>query len=242
MVERNNNICGLLILFDIIDSTKRKEEFRNDWLAHTQGLYDLVGSFSTDVGSLFGKRPRRKEVCKYIGDSVLLFFPTFENQITSAILKSVLDKIERFRAEVRDTEELSKMGLKAVTTVCNDVVLFQTTDILGIEIDMSFRLEAFAGASHILVNERFKEILGTGNDGYKLVPCQRNLKGIGERTFFALTNIQLLEQTIPYLVAHSKESGVMLELFQCYIQSMTATANLAVAGEEAEGGDHEWGK
>lgn len=245
-MDDSRNEAGLLILFDIVDSTPRKSQYADSWLKQTQDLYHRAGSFSTTVVQILGTL-RTTQINKPIGDSVLLFFPIELEKITSPELKKVLTEIDKFRAAIFETENLEKMGLKAVASVCKEIVLFRGADILGVDVDKAFRLEAFAGRSHIIVDEEFRRILHNENDGYEVVECKRILKGISKEatTFFALTNILNLEQTIPFMETGSKDSGIMLELFKSYINSklvITQESHANKSGVISKENEDDWSK
>ncbi len=176
--SKDNYICGYLILFDIIDSTKRKEKYKKDdeWLEHLNLFYSEFYQFSNQLIKKITEEVKKitflddKAVIKTIGDMGFLFLP-FEKQKTPNydeekkegipnISKLILEKTMNFCNYKSGIPELK---LKTIITYLYQVFLINLNkgenkfDIVGKGIDFSFRLEGFANSSCIILNKYLVE-------------------------------------------------------------------------------------
>jgi class 3 adenylate cyclase len=155
--------AGVVVLFDIMDSTRRKLDSYEGWALQTATVYRAFGRFTRDVArSLKGGEPSPK----LIGDGLMCFFPLAESHdvdLPESQAFSILRRVVAFRREVHDGDDalLGGMRLRSVVTFLRGV-----RDVAGERInrgvDFTFRLEKFGDARSILVNTAFREALTDG--------------------------------------------------------------------------------
>lgn len=262
--EINEKTCnGFFILFDIKDSTARKEEYGKvlKWAHQTEKVYVVFKKLCEDIennGNL------DLVVTKSLGDGFFGFFKSSDSKGTAinqtpapGQANIVFEKSLRYREEIHaETELFGNMRLKSVITYLTDIAVIplekgngDEKDALGRGIDFSFRLEKFADATHIVINEMMAKALGvdvakktsfhaSGQDLFP-IPVRKRLKGWqdphGEQ-FFLLTSVGMIQEASDQ-VPSPFEQDVKTELFEFYIKNTP----LPINDQEAEATIRTWG-
>ena len=151
-----------------------------------------------------------------------------------------------WREMVHAADDLSGLRLKTVLTYLTGIYPLRhpdtentdqgrVVDVVGRGIDFSFRLEKFAGATHIVINDMFlqglKDSIQKDKEqdkplcdcfhkygGYEVIPCKRAMKGWsdpGGELFHILVNLETLEKEVT-LTPSVYDGGVFVELFNIY--------------------------
>ncbi len=180
-------VSGYLVLFDIVNSTSRKEEYRsldNNWLNHFNIFYKDFSAFANNLINKVASKVKEindeelnfikeKIILKTIGDIGFLFLP-FENQeITYKnkkadphIAQLILEEVIRF---LHSPSAIPDLKLKTIITYLYEVYLVapifiegktkSEMDIVGKGVDFTFRLEKFANSSCCILNKYFFEAI-----------------------------------------------------------------------------------
>ncbi len=237
---------GFLLLYDIKDSTARKREYKNRWIDHTKALYQafrrLCLSMRDDL------EIKGTPIIKFKGDGLMAFFPTSaasnsssDDRAPTEASMTLLRQAYLFRetVHVEMAELLGDMRLKAVVcylTGISRVGKGSGKDVLGRGVDFAHRLETYADASHIVVNdmlyrvlpqhddEGHRGILMNGADDLQSrlygVECSKVVKGWeGEQKLWLLTNQELIETTMENMSPSPHDSNALAELFCYYVKS-----------------------
>ena len=184
--KKFQRVNGYLILFDIVDSTKRKMKYvqvGNHWTEHLQNFYTNFTSFSDNLINDIKNKLFLKDssVIKVIGDMGFLFLPfksydvvTENKEAIPAISKLILEKVFEF---IKGQGPIPELRLKTIISYICDVYIVdlyvndtnKQKDIVGAGIDFSFRLEKYANSSCIVLNKYFynsiTEYLDLNEDG-----------------------------------------------------------------------------
>lgn len=241
--QRTHN--GFLLLFDIKDSTARKREYKNRWIDHTKALYAAFRRLCLSMRKEL--EIEGKPVIKFKGDGLMAFFPTSSASSSTTDCRApteasmtLLRQAHIFRETVHVdmSELLGEMRLKAVICYLNGISAVgkgPNADVLGRGIDFAHRLETFADASHIVVNEMFyrglpqhsehkqRGILIDGPNGLRTklfgVECNKVVKGWeGEQRLWLLTNQELIETAMENISPSPYDSNALAELFCYYVK------------------------
>ncbi len=269
--EAKKRCNGFLILFDIKDSTARKREYKDRWVAQTGALYDAFTAMCVDVS-----RELSLELLniKFRGDGLMAFFKSSDasrkaaderapSEASLSLLRSALE----FRSEVHigRADELGDMRLKTVLTYLTGIYPVsikgdgdsghgQGYDVLGRGIDFAHRLETFGDASHIVVNDWLYESLPMVEESVEVIwqehnrlrldgiRCKKRIKGWEQpEPFWLLTDQNMIRETIEYLPASPYENDVRAELFRYYI-AKSDQIGASEAPLEADNVRKKWGK
>lgn len=151
--------AGVLVVFDIIDSTARKKRNATTWSIHTATVYAAFRRFTNDTARIFKTTPSRK----LVGDGLVAFFPLAEEHdrdLTEEDAAKVLRKVLAFRRSIHADPKgiLAGLRLKSVATYLRAV------HALGDEfgnrgVDFSFRLEKYGSPESLVVNDAFFDAL-----------------------------------------------------------------------------------
>ena len=118
---------------------------------------------------------KKGPVIKNIGDSCIAFFPCEKSRdkesakAISRITEDIFARVMEWRERVHATEDLLELRLKVVLTYLTGIYPLRHKeasteechaegdiyDMVGRGIDFSFRLERFAGATHVVLNNMF---------------------------------------------------------------------------------------
>ncbi|WP_440224964.1 hypothetical protein ACQQ2N_06910 [Dokdonella sp. MW10] len=207
--------AGLAILLDIIGSTRRKQTQRN-WQLHTECLYEAFSNFCKDVSASF--ESIGSPIVKFVGDGLLAYFPLIRASSKvkgnvappSSFYEQFVHRVIEFREMVHDSlgEKIGHVRLKAVVAFLNDIAVVGRDvddpdkcpghDVLGRGIDFLFRLEKFAGSSHVILNAELARATTWASDSTqasrqapRLMRCERNMRGWehkGPQDFFVLVS------------------------------------------------------
>lgn len=222
------DICGFLILFDIKDSTVRKQRLQLKWYHQTELIYSLFSEFVENLGIEAGLE---KLVLKYIGDGLMAFleFRPDQEKPLSDVTKMVFDMATQFVLEkVYDdnAEALDNMRFKSVFSYVKAHPVSYSDDrdskkdVIGNDIDLAFRLEKFADDTHFIINAAFAEQLGDKNQTYcvrknvfNFVRCAKKVKGFEAlQEFYALCDIHHLQNTVAYKEYSASREDITEEL------------------------------
>ncbi|MEY3200793.1 MAG: Adenylate and Guanylate cyclase catalytic domain [Pseudomonadota bacterium] len=239
---------GFLVLFDIKNSTARKRQHRHSWIDQTTLLYS---AFTRLCRSIFEEcKLDRDPVIKFKGDGLMAFFETSTSSTCEndqlapqhATL-ALLRQTHLFRESVHHdmSAKLGGMQLKAVICYLNGISRVgddanKTADVLGRGIDFAHRLEAFADASHIVVNDMFYRALRQDDASpihahgdtspLHAIACDKVIKGWpDEQRLWVLTNPALIEAAANCLSPSLYEANALSELFRFYVQQKMDARN-----------------
>lgn len=224
---------GYCILFDIIDSTKRKRIY-DFWINHVEMTEaftkELMRKIHNEIINNVVSEKHSKEIKtfhKSLGDGFLIFINSpfdyhkdtkniddeghkkYTEKTSKLILDIIIKEYLAFKSENKrknNSKDLEDLEMKIVITYLTNIYCKglkeekgsvesdrNIEEVLGRGIDFVFRIEKFAGTSHIMVNEMFyktiKPILNSDN-GYFCQEVERYLKGWPKdpQTFYMLSN------------------------------------------------------
>lgn len=225
---RDSQRKGFVILFDIIDSTKRKEN--HSWVGETQLFNNTVNNFFDHAITIIGDNGVKEEHCiKFMGDGCMLFLslkPTCKTRELKSVAKDLFRKCCTLTSELQNSyrEELNQMGIKTVITYAHKEALFikshhGTADYIGKDIDLAFRLEPHSGRTHLIANEEFVEHFADEKpshgksrsvtymlDGYDCISCSKELKGLGIVKLYILSKISSMQENVIGSVIKSSDN------------------------------------
>jgi len=254
MVKLKNSLqdhCnGYCILFDIIDSTKRKKSNHN-WHYQTEALYDSFFELVKKLKDILNEY-ENSPVIKLLGDGMFVFFETSKSgcteddkkppeKVTSEIFSRLISYLKFIEER---SSSFNNLRLKTVFTYvtgirnviknklksCDDGL-----DVLGRGIDFTFRLEKFADYGYIVTNKMLAEALindakqtkgDTCLNDYNIVPCSKRIKGWDVENFFSLINNGNLRSAYEHKLPSPDTDHVYLELLQYIISHGDKTAKL----------------
>ncbi len=223
-------ISGFLILFDIKDSTIRKQQKKEMWYHHTKMIYSLFDEF---VKNLCNQLFLDEIVIKYSGDGLMTFLKTRpeQQQPLTEIAQQVFEQATTF---VTDkiyggyAQALDDMRFKSVFSYAQayqvpyDQNDSTKQDVIGNEIDLAFRFEKFADDTHFIINEGLAKLLDKSLQSYstqtrhiefRFISCEKLVKGFEKpQTFYALCNIDHLRTTIENKKYSSSRDDITEEL------------------------------
>lgn len=228
--KANSVSCnGYFIYADIKNSTSRKEAYKSKWTIQTETVYSV---FNELVKAINKENSLKLVVKKHIGDGMMAFFKSSESVAeeqnstgNSDVAQFIFDNYLNFREQIHDSPELCGMRLKSILTYLTNIYPVQKgSDVLGRGIDFSFRLERFADASHLLVNEMMKiNICGSQKDEYKqfdFIQTRRTMRGWNNREgelFYIVTNKDMIVNALDLRPSIS-DLDVKTELFKFYLE------------------------
>ncbi|MCL4682357.1 MAG: hypothetical protein KJZ92_13945 [Rhodocyclaceae bacterium] len=211
--------AGYLLLFDIRDSTARKEHFRKTWPKHVVTLNrqaaGLGKRLAADVGG--------KVFTKSIGDAVMVFVECGINPKNS---ETVLLGMAEFRNRVEDMPTLEGLRLKCVGSLIAGDILGNGGDVLGRPVDFAFRMEQFADVTHMVINEPFHASLGSPEQlgGFRFKVTSKIVKGWKEpEPIVLVVEIDTLLDTVRDMTPEATANHVLLELFQLHAEGLKET-------------------
>lgn len=209
------------IYFDIINSTKRKDDQKYVWVQQTELLYEAVKSLEKYIINFLNKYKKKTEivtVVKTMGDSAYILIKWDDKNINidkSTVAKAIFDRVNKFTEIFRDKEDSTdSLRLKTVICYLTDIYLLkdnkQPVDALGRGIDFSFRIENFARHTHIITNTMFyKEICDLLSKKFNTVEVKREVKGWdGLQSFYAIYD----ENSIYGIEQSYKEDNIYTEI------------------------------
>lgn len=127
-------VAGYIIIIDIINSTKRKIDYKESWLRETKAFYSMFKTFAHYIRDELGAKSE-EAVIKFIGDCGMIFVKTSNAseaadsnnpegyEYASPIqAQAVIGWVEDFLNKFRDASGmLSNMAVKCVVGFINDV-------------------------------------------------------------------------------------------------------------------------
>lgn len=203
----------------------------------SDSIFDITtdGTFAGKFESLDDKD--KTVVVKFVGDSGLIFLPQSYASSPSTdefppieLSVEILSRVNRFCNDAHTCQSLGDMKLKTVVTYLTKIrpirfyssdstsvklsheknISMPQIDIIARGIDFTFRLEKFAGHTHVVINkmlgdsitdgqtgssDEYKEIKIDTKEQYYLVPCRKNIKGWeGPQTFYLLVSEAIHEK------------------------------------------------
>jgi class 3 adenylate cyclase len=253
--------AGVAVLVDIIDSTGRKQEITN-WKQQTEMVYSLFDAMvdrqaSTFKAQLTGHTPYM--VRKHIGDGLFAFHgfgfvprdTIMANPAFSSICRAVLADVTELRNNLWEDDRLDRLSVKVIIALLTEVATYRekvggegvavVSDVLGNDIDLTFRLEKFGDAGHIIVNDLFHGLVqeSLAESDYRAIKAERLLKGFKKpEKFWALTNIEGLKQVYETKLPSNTADHIYVELIKELISSQRSNGKTLVPGEfmNKEGG------
>ncbi|MBN2435146.1 MAG: hypothetical protein JXK07_07755 [Spirochaetes bacterium] len=237
IIERCNGYC---ILFDIINSTKRKKS-NDNWHVQTEALYDtffnLIGKIKKPIEDTVGNE--FSQVIKLLGDGMFVFIETSKSGLKEEDTKppidislKILSNVASYLKFIEDqSSNFNNLRLKTVITYVTGIRTVlnneQKNDVLGRGIDFTFRLEKYADSGYIVVNNMFKDSVSDNmynNDKnpncieeYKIVPCKKRIKGWDIEDFALLINRDDFISCYKHKVPAVSADHVYLELLKYLI-------------------------
>lgn len=208
--------AGYLLLFDIRDSTARKEHYKKTWPKHVAKLNRQAMELSKQLAVA----PGGKTFTKSIGDAVMVFVESVTNPKNS---ETVLLAMAEFRYRIENMASLEGMRLKCVASLIESEVLGNGADVLGRPVDFAFRMEQFADITHMVINEPFYKSLGRPEQmgDFRFKSTRRLVKGWKEpETIVLVVEIDELADIISGTAPDPAASHVLLELFTMYVEKV----------------------
>jgi len=233
--KKNKETCnGYFILVDIVDSTNRKNDYKNKWTIQTKAFYETFINFVNELENSL--EDLEVVTTKFAGDGGFTFLKSSDSANISKNSCAPADKsiklLNMFSTYLDEIKEecLNKLGgmkLKAVITYLTDIYIIEyddnKKDVLGRGIDFSFRLEKYASSAFIVTNDMFKKSIELSNCNEKFVKCERRIKSWEIETFWLITTDIILEDEITGIKTSPYDDNVYLELLKHCIMQKSKT-------------------
>ncbi len=231
---------GYMFLIDLVHSTNRKIEYRTKWKSQTLAVFALFKDFLENIKNEINHSGGDKVILKSIGDACMAFIgikhSTGKNNNKKCDVSDaykIFKKFVSFREIVHGIEGLCEIRLKVVMTYLTEINYIDINeyyndeendkdnsknDVMGRGIDFTFRLEKYAGKSHIVINKiLYDNIKGRADKEWGFIKVVRNLKGWAkEQEFYIVTRDTWLEDLKSINVPPNAEN-VDLDLLKYYI-------------------------
>lgn len=238
---------GYLFLIDIVDSTKRKIEYKTKWKNQTLAVYALFNDFLDNVSKDINHTSKDNIIVKSVGDACMAFIGMNHStgkeknkKCDIADAFKIFKKFVSFREKIHSIDGLCELKLKLVMTYLTEISFVDISefypdtkkdkdngksdkkfDVMGRGIDFTFRLEKYAGKSHVVINKiLYDNIYELADEEWGFIKVLRNMKGWAkEQEFYIVTNDTWLEELKTLNIPFDTDN-VDLDLLKHYISKI----------------------